>query len=99
MLELEDFAPYARRVFRVFLPEGGEPVPLELQSLHPGEERRQRGLRACPFVMVFQGPAGRALRPGTYEIAWPDDSRRHAVFVQIVAGSSADGAVYEVIFN
>jgi len=83
----------------VYLPEGGEPVPLALREIKLHPERTQTWLRQRPFSLVFHGPAARALRASTYEISWPDEAQRHAVFIQLIMGSGPQGAVYEVIFN
>ncbi len=99
MLQPEAFQPHLGRVFLAHLPEGGEPVPLHLQSLQLHPERTQTWLRQRPFTLLFTGPSTRALRPGCYELAWPDGSQRETLFIQIVIGSGPHGARYEVIFN
>lgn len=99
MLQPEDFIPHLNTEFKVRLPAGIAPVPLVLRSLDRQAERTQPWLRQKPFVLIFHGPASRALPPATYELVWPDESRAHAIFVQIVMGSGPHGAIYEAIFN
>lgn len=99
MLQPEDFLPHLNAEFQVRLPGGIASVPLVLRSLERTAERTQSWLRQKPFVLVFHGPASRALHPETYELVWPDESRSHPIFIQIVMGSGPRGSIYEVIFN
>jgi len=99
MLQPEDFLPHLNAKFQVLFPAGIVPVPLVLQSVERQAERAQAWLRQKPFVVVFHGPASRALRPGSYALEWPDASQTHEIFVQIVMGSGPHGAIYEAIFN
>jgi hypothetical protein len=99
VLQPEDFSCYNGAIFKVSLPEGGEPVPLTLRELKLHPERTQTWLRQRPFSLLFHGPAARALRPSSYEVVWPDEAQRHVLFMQLVMGSGPQGAIYEIIFN
>jgi hypothetical protein len=99
MLQPKDFDIYVNQVFAAHLLEGGVPVPLLLKGVRVLPGRTQAWLRQQPFALDLHGPAERALRPGSYEVAWPDESRQELLLVQILVGSGPHGARYEIIFN